>query len=112
MSKDWSVVLVDADFVRRAVEQADLNALRVALLHATGDSSLAAMKLNTVLVRGGATSMKVVAPEHHDELKTKAVSFLLNGAENVPEVPPSDAELRSLMVTLTGEELTDKDFAY
>ncbi|MET0886955.1 MAG: NAD(P)/FAD-dependent oxidoreductase, partial [Mycetocola sp.] len=104
--------MINEDFVRRAVDQADLNALRLALFHATGDISLTEMRLESVSVRGGATTMVVVAPEHHEELKAAAVDFLLQRAAHVTEVTPDDAHLRSMMEALTGEQLTDKDFAY
>jgi 4-hydroxyacetophenone monooxygenase len=105
-------VTIDAEFARRAVEQADLNALRLALLHCTGDETLARMQLDSIPVRGGATTMVVVAPQHHEELKAKALEFLLTKAEGMTESTPADAHLRELMETLTGEALTDKDFAY
>lgn len=104
--------MVTEDFVRRAVDQADLNALRLALFHATGDESLTQMGLDSISVRGGATTMVVVKPEHHDDLKAKAVAFLQEGAAHVTEETPDDVRLRAMMEALTGEELTDKDFAY
>lgn len=103
--------MVDEAFVRRAVEEADLNALRLALYHCTKDPELARMSLTSVPVRGGATTMVVVEEKHHAEIKERAVQFLLAG-NLVEEVTPDDADLRQMMEILTGESLTDKDFAY
>lgn len=104
--------MVDEAFVRRAVESADLNALRLALYHCTREPELAQMSLTSVPVRGGATTMVVVDEQHHAELKERAVQFLLAEESLVPEVTPSDIELRQMMELLTDERLTDKDFAY
>ena len=45
-----------ANFIRRALDSADLNALRIALYQATGDASLLAIKLTTTPAMGGATN--------------------------------------------------------
>ena len=106
---------MDELFVRRAVEQADLNALRLALLQVTGDQSLADMKLQRTPVRGGATTAITLAKDHHDEVKAKAVAFLLaleGGDEFPPPPPPQGSERRAMMELLTGEPLSDRMFAY
>ncbi|MFJ3212588.1 flavin-containing monooxygenase [Streptomyces flaveolus] len=104
--------MVDEAFVRRAVQQADLNALRLALYHCTKSSALAEMSLTRIPVRGGATTMVVVEDKHHAEIRERAVRFLLDERNLVPEVTPDDAELRRMMQILTGETLSDKEFAY
>ena len=45
----------DEAFIRNAVEEADLNVLRMALYQATRDESLLAMRVHRISVRGGAT---------------------------------------------------------
>lgn len=58
-------LMVTPSFVRAAVEQADLDALRIALHHATGDESLAATSLrHTGAAHGGGMTMVVVDPRH------------------------------------------------
>ncbi len=104
--------MVDEAFVRRAVEQADLNALRLALYHCTKDPAFAEMELSSVPVRGGATTMVVVNEKHHADLKERALRLLLDERNFVPEVAPDDAELQRMMEILTGEVLNAKDFAY
>src|SRR5437870_4011281 len=101
---------VDEAFIRKALGEADLNALRLALYQATGDESLAEMRIEHVPARGGATTMTLLARDDHEQLKQKAVAFLMNDPEPGPK--PADAELRRLMQMLTGETLSDKDFQY
>lgn len=103
---------VDEAFIRRALDEADLNALRMALYQATGDEEFASMRLKSVKVRGGATTLVEVADEERDRLKDKAVEFLTGGVKGFSPTRPDDAELRRMMELLTGETLTDKDFAY
>lgn len=108
-------MVVDEFFVRRAVEQADLNALRLALLQATGDQALAKMKLQRTPVRGGATTAITLAKEHHEEVTAKAVEFLLaleTEGGFTPPPPPSESETRAMMEMLTGEPLSDRMFVY
>lgn len=45
---------VDEEFIRRALADADINALRLALYQATGDESLLAVRLKVTPVYGGA----------------------------------------------------------
>jgi hypothetical protein len=46
---------MDAQFLERALDGADLNALRLALYQLTGDESLSVMKTEIVPIRGGGT---------------------------------------------------------
>jgi 4-hydroxyacetophenone monooxygenase len=107
--------MVTEDFVRRAVDEADPNALRLALYQATGDPELAAIELERPTDGSGAGgSTDVVKMAHADTpaLKEKAVRFLLDKAPTfVPEVPDDD-ELRRLMEMLRGEHLTEAEFRY
>lgn len=83
-------------FVRRAVEQANFNALRMALYQVTADPELAAMRVEQKAIRGGALLQDVVADEHLPALKEKAVAFLLDPAKAVPP-PPDKVESRELL---------------
>ena len=90
---------VDAAFVRRAVELADLNAVRVALYQHTGDPELAALPV--------AANLDVAQREL---LIGKAVAWLLhNAGPGMPPEPP-EAELRSLLNLATKEEMGDLEF--
>jgi 4-hydroxyacetophenone monooxygenase len=102
---------MDIAFARRAVEQADLNAIRLALLQATGDPEIAAMRVAPMSVRGGAGSNFEVVKEDHETLISKAVDFLLKEAAHYVPSVPTDDQLRELMeLAAGGEPLSDEEF--
>ena len=90
---------VDSGFIRRAVELADLNAVRVALFQLTGDAELAAMP----------PAAQLDQPTR-ELLISKAVTWLEReaGPRQLPE--PPEPELRRLMNMATGEEMPDLEF--
>jgi len=90
---------VDRDYIRRGIEAADLNAVRMALYQNTGDPALAALPLAPKL-----------SPEQREALIAKAVDWLEANADprRLPE--PDEAELRRLMNMATGEEMGDLEF--
>jgi len=90
---------VDAAFIRRAVELADLNAVRVALFQHTGDPELAALPVAASLDDAG-----------RELLIDKAVAWLeTNAGPGMPDEPP-ETELRALMNMATAEEMPDLEF--
>ena len=90
---------VDSAFIRRAVELADLNAVRVALYQHTKDPELAALPTAVNLDDAG-----------RDLLITKAVAWLEeNSGPGMPPEPPED-ELRTLCNMATGEQMGDLEF--
>ncbi len=90
---------VDSAFIRRAVELADLNAVRVALYQQTGDPELAALPVALQLDDAG-----------RELLISKAVAWLGDNARpGMPPEPP-EAELRTLMNMATGEQMPDLEF--
>ncbi|MFF3567581.1 flavin-containing monooxygenase [Nocardia jiangxiensis] len=103
---------VDEAFVNRALDDADLNALRLALYQATGDEELLALKLKTVTIYGGATTHTLVDESDRGVLRAKATEFLLNKPVDFVERIPDDVELRGLMEAFRKEKLTDKDWRY
>jgi len=90
----------DTDFIRRAVELADLNAVRVALYQQTKDPEIAALPMALALT-----------DEQRELLVSKTVAWLEENS--TPEVllaePPED-ELRELCNLATKEEMSDVDF--
>ena len=111
---DLSHRLPHEAFIDKALELADLNALRLALYQVTHDSSLESMPLVSVAVRGGASWALVPAPQCRDEIRAKAKALLMaGGAEEVPAASISDAELRSLMEMMSGgQPLNDCEFVF
>ena len=99
------------DFVRSALEQADMNALRVALYHQTKDPSLANMAVVDLPLRGGAFEAKVVAREHYPEIIEKAVAYLTD--PNTSEVaPPTWDEALDLMAIFQDRSLTSSEQSF
>lgn len=90
---------VDREFIRRAVELADLNAVRVALYQHTHDPEIEALPKALLLT-----------PEQRELLVTKAVDWLeVHATTERPAEPPVD-ELRALMNLATKEQMDDLDF--
>lgn len=103
---------MDLDFIRKAVEEADLNALRLALLQVTGDPEYAAIPVERIDVRVGAGTTYMVAESHRERLIDKAVEFLSGKPHEHELTVPSDAQLRAYMELVAGgEPISDEDFA-
>jgi len=97
---DPSPETVDRDFIRRGVELADLNAVRVALYQHTHDPAIAALPVAAQLDDAGRAL-----------LIDKAVDWLeANSGPGMPE-EPEESELRTLMNLATAEEMGDLEFA-
>ncbi len=90
---------VDQAFIRRAVEMADLAAVRVALFQATGDPELDKLVPLVELDADG-----------RETLISKAVEFLAHHPEDVSLERPSEEELRHLMELATGVVMTEQEF--
>lgn len=93
-------------FIRRAVDQGNMNALRLALYQITGDPELAAMKVVQNPIRGGALVVEAVAPEDVPRLKEKVVAYLLNPPADVPP-PPSSEEAAELIKLFNSTEKSE-----
>lgn len=90
---------VDAAFIRRAVELADLNAVRVTLYQHTHDPEIAALPMTLQL-----------DDEQRELLISRAAAWLeANSGPGMPDEPPED-ELRRLMNLATKEEMGDLEF--
>src|SRR4051812_47716168 len=90
--------VVDEAFIRRAVEMADLAAVRVALFQATGDTDIP-----TGPVLG-------LSAEDREKLVSKAVHYLQHDVAGVTLAKPSEAELQHLMEMATGVAMTQQEF--
>ncbi len=94
--------VVDEAFIRRAVELADLTAVRVALFQATGDPELAAL--------GPVAQLEA---DDRERLISKAVRYLhdlQSQPRGVTLETPSEDELRRLMEMATGIVMTEQEF--
>lgn len=92
---------IDDSFIRRALDQAHLNALRVALYQQTGDPEIAAMRVETVAPPGTPFLTHVVAAESHDLLKARAFDYLkVHAGERC--APPSRQRALELMSLFEG----------
>ncbi|MGH3249278.1 MAG: flavin-containing monooxygenase [Trebonia sp.] len=103
---------VDEAFIRRALEDADLNALRIALYQVTCDESLLAMKLRRTPAYGGTSTLTEVDADDHPALKAKALAFLQAKPVGFQEVTPDDDALRRMFEAFRNEKLTEKDWRY
>ena len=104
---------VDLDFLRRAVEEAEPNALRLALYQATGDEELLEFELITEVLHKGHLTRRTklnIAEKDRPALREKAIRFLAEQAEGFEETVPSDSELRSLIELAVGKEISDESF--
>jgi 4-hydroxyacetophenone monooxygenase len=103
----------DLQFLRRAIDQAESNALRVALYQATGDRELLEYRLvSEVLEKGHLTrrTKLAIAEEDRPALEEKAVRFLSEHAGTYRETVPSDAEVRSLIELALGRKIAEESF--
>jgi 4-hydroxyacetophenone monooxygenase len=98
-------------YIRRALELANLNALRMALYECTRDPDLLTMRTVLKPLWSGTWNLCDVAPEHHAMLKEKALAFLCSGQPRSP-VEHSEHEIRALMENCVGQALGDSKFRF
>jgi 4-hydroxyacetophenone monooxygenase len=90
---------VDTAFIRRAIELADLDAVRVALYQHTRDPGIAALPRAAKLDAAG-----------REQLIAKATAWLAQNARPGLLPEPPERELRALMDLATGETMGDLEF--
>lgn len=91
---------IDTDFIRRAVQSADLNAVRVALYQNSSDDAIGALPPTAQM----SEAQKAL-------LIDTAVNWLADHASNARLPEPPEPQLRKLMTLVTGKEMTDDEFA-
>jgi 4-hydroxyacetophenone monooxygenase len=99
--------MVEESFIRRAVDQAELNALRMALYQATEDPAVAEIRTERVVVRGGAGMLMTVAEEDRDRLKELAVQFLVSNPRPAEPGPPDEARTGHLIEMAEGRPVPE-----
>ena len=107
-SQPWGDAMIDEAFIRRAVEQAEPNALRVALYQITGDPVLLTYELEERKVdRISRQSMITVADKDRPAVREKAFRWLVDHQDELAdyqETTPSDEELRRLIREGLGQD--------
>jgi len=101
---------ISNDFIRQALEYADVNALRIALYQQTGDEQLAAMSVTNELREGSPFQFTRLEKSHHPLVKTKALQYLAN--PQYPRAMPNKLEAARLMRLFCGRDLTSADIDY
>lgn len=90
------------EFIRKAVHEANIGVLRVALYHETKDPELAAIPAIEWPIRGGALMAFSLPRESHQLVRDRAVAYLLEGRS--PVAPPTREEAAHLMQMFTGKD--------
>lgn len=111
MSVTESVETISEAFLREALSEADLNALRLALYHQTQDEELAEMKVSTFPVRGGAFEAKVLAKDHHADLIEKAIAYLSDPNRTI-RPHPEKQEAERMMALFQDRELAQPELDF
>jgi len=99
----------DRESIKEAIEQADINALRIALFQQTGDDTLASMRVSNEIQEGSPFQFTRLDKSHHALVKEKALAYLLNPSK--PRVP-NKAEGEQLMNLFCGRTLSQSDVDY
>ena len=103
---------VDEAFIRRALDDADLNALRMAVHQATGDTSLLNLELDSIPMYGGALKQVIVAERDVEFVKQKALEFLLAKPADFAEAQPADPDLRRMYDAFRAETMDERTWRY
>ncbi|MET0988102.1 MAG: NAD(P)/FAD-dependent oxidoreductase, partial [Steroidobacteraceae bacterium] len=101
----------NAAFLNKALDEASLNALRLALYQATQRQELAAMSVVDEPVWGGSLFAKVLAPQCIADLKAISLSLLSSGSIAARPLH-SPSEIRRMMGMFVGRPLSDTEFQF
>lgn len=104
-------VTFDETAALAALEMADPNALRIAILQATGDDRLAQIRPIKVPYWAGAYEVLALTPDDAAEVKRIALDFLRSGAPSRSPVL-DDGQVRDLMGLMIGEPADDYIFNF
>jgi 4-hydroxyacetophenone monooxygenase len=97
--------------IRRILELADPNILRLTLHHLTGDPKLAGMRTEAAPMWAGALFSYVLAPEHHTEVRQAAFEYLVARSAGQSREPGLDhATIRATMDLFGHGALSDDAF--
>lgn len=100
----------DEAFVRRALDQAAMNVLRMSIYQLTGDPELAAIPTMESPIRGGALTAYTIPQNYHQLVRDKAIEWLRRQDADAPApTPPSRQETERLMALFAGQELSPNE---
>jgi len=85
---------VNEEFIRAALQQADVMALRLALCQVAGDKELEAMHVTKLEFRGGAAITYVLSDADNEKVRQKGIEYLLKGKQDVPPPIPKEEAFR------------------
>lgn len=98
---------VDEEFIRNAVQNAEANILRMALLQTTKDPAVENMHITKKPIRGGVLYDYILSPEDEEIVRKKTVEYLLKGPQRAPP-PPSREESFRLMDLFSDKPMREK----
>jgi 4-hydroxyacetophenone monooxygenase len=101
----------DEALLRRAVDQADLNALRLALYQQTGDPELARMTVAREVREGSPFEAIVFSEADQETIKDKAVAFLQRRGR-ARAVTPTRQEAERMMEMFAGQSMSQAHLDY
>ncbi|MFT4055686.1 MAG: hypothetical protein QM681_14370, partial [Novosphingobium sp.] len=96
----------DETFVRKALDMASMNVLRMALYQLTGDAELAAIPTVESPIRGGALIAYTVPDEYRETIKRKALDWLDGDRRADHRCSPTREEAADLMAMFAGYPLS------
>ena len=67
---------VDEEFIREALEEANLNVLRIALYQQTQNPELAEMEVEVYSRKGSPLELTVLSKKHHERVKELSFEYL------------------------------------
>jgi 4-hydroxyacetophenone monooxygenase len=102
---------IDEAFLRRVVEHADLNALRLALYQQTRDEDLAGIEVAEFMREGSPFRTLIIPEDQRQTVKDKAVAYLLAHAGSAP-IAPNRAEAERMMELFAGQPMGQAHLDY
>ncbi|KAK4938694.1 hypothetical protein LTR10_020877 [Elasticomyces elasticus] len=98
---------VNEQFIRKAVNDAEANIMRMALYQTTRDPELAQMKVERKPIRGGVLFDYVLTPEDEKLIRDKTIAYLLQGPRSAPP-PPDREEAYEMMDMFSDKPMREK----
>lgn len=102
----------DEDFVRKALDEAQINVLRIALYQQTSDPELQAMAAEKTQLRGTPYEFPKIDKEHHAVIRQKAFEYLRDRDPGASPLMPTKEEARELMEMFNGGQISEQHADY